>query len=474
MAGATAGRLSWWRLAAFSGPYFVVGGLGIPLAVYLPAYYAGDLGLDLGVSGIAFALVQIIAIGFDPIVGQGIDATFTRWGRFRPWMFASAPIYMVATYMVFMAGDGVGPVYTVLWQLLLYVGLSMAMMSNNAWAAALAPEYHERSRIYAWVQVLGFAGALACLLLPAILDALGSVSTRTVVHAMGWLVIVTAPLSSLLATTLVGEPPAVDPVRERIGLREYLALIRRPTMLRLLPANLLLAGAPALTGALYFFFFVQTRDYSFSEATTLLLIYIAAGLLMPVWARIARLLGKHRALIAAAGVNAVGQGALLMLPHHDFVPMAVIMFVVGFAANSYSLLFNAMTADVADEVRLETKKDRTAPLFALMIVAAKIGAAIPLAVTFPILKAVGFNPAPGALNSAAALRGLESCFVLAPVLAMIAGGLCLVGYHLNAARHDEIRKRLSEFDALVPGLAAEGVLNPGAQVPSPAEPDAAQ
>jgi Na+/melibiose symporter-like transporter len=452
-------RLSWWRLAAFSSPSFIVGALGIPLGVYLPAYYAGELGLDLGAVGIAFALVQIIAIGFDPGVGLGIDATLTRQGRFRPWMLGAAPVLMVATFAVFMAGHGVSFAYTVLWQLLLYVGLSMTMMSTNAWGAVLAPEYHERSRLFAWVQMISFGGALACLLLPVILGFFGEATPGSVVHAMGWLVIVVAPAAAIAAAFLVGEPQRATAPRERIGIGEYLALIRHPAMLRMLPANLLLAAAPALTGALYFFFFVEARDYSFEQATMLLLIYIAAGLVMPLWARIARVTGKHRALMIAAGVNALGQCTLLVLPHHLFWPMAAIMFVVGFAANSYGLLFNAMVADVADELRLETGKDRTAPLYALMIVAAKIGAAVPLAVTFPILKAIGFNPKQGAVNTVAAIHGLENCFVLAPVLAIAVGGLCLVGYHLNAARHDAIRKELDGLDALASGLASDGALN---------------
>jgi Na+/melibiose symporter-like transporter len=85
-------------------------------------------------------------------------------------------------------------------------------------------------------------------------------------------------------------------------------------------------------------------------------------------------------------------------------------------------------------------------------------------VTFPILKAVGFNPKPGAVNTLAAVHGLENCFVLAPVMAIAIGGLCLAGYHLNAARHDAIRKQLDDFDALASGLASEGILNPATHI----------
>jgi GPH family glycoside/pentoside/hexuronide:cation symporter len=153
-----------------------------------------------------------------------------------------------------------------------------------------------------------------------------------------------------------------------------------------------------------------------------------------------------------------------------FWPMAIAMIVAGFAANAFGLLFAAMAGDVSDDIRLETHQDRTAPLFALITVAGKIGTAIPLAIVFPVLKAVGFNPAPGAVNTPAAIHGLEHCFILAPALAMALGGFSLWGYHLNAARHGEIRKALDERDALaliVAGMASEPILNPAARVAKP-------
>jgi Na+/melibiose symporter-like transporter len=195
---------------------------------------------------------------------------------------------------------------------------------------------------------------------------------------------------------------------------------------------------------------------------------------MSLWARIARVLGKHRSLMVAAFLSAIGQCALLILPRGVFWPMAVAMLIAGFAANCYNLLLNAMVADVSDEIRLETQQDRTAPLFALMTAAAKIGAAVPLAITFPILKAVGFNPTVGAANTPAAIRGLENCFVFAPVLAMVLGGLCLWGYHLNAQRHGEIRRTLEERDALAlaAGLSSEGMLHPATHAAAPVVLDA--
>ena len=57
--------------------------------------------------GAAFSIVRLIDIVFDPLIGVAINATNTRFGRFRPWMVAGAPLLMLAAYMIFMAEPGV-------------------------------------------------------------------------------------------------------------------------------------------------------------------------------------------------------------------------------------------------------------------------------------------------------------------------------------------------------------------------------
>jgi GPH family glycoside/pentoside/hexuronide:cation symporter len=59
-----------------------------------------------------------------------------------------------------------------------------------------------------------------------------------------------------------------------------------------------------------------------------------------------------------------------------------------------------------------------------------------------VLSQVGFDAREGAANTAGALRGLELAFVSGPVLFVVAGGLCFVGYRLDEARHAEIRQAL--------------------------------
>lgn len=443
-------RLSPFVLGAFASAALPVGALQLPLAVYLPNYYASHIGLSLAAVGFAFTFVQLAAIGMDPLLGVAMEGTRTRFGRFRPWLAASVPVLIAGTVMVFLARPGVGTAYLIGWLLFFFLGYSMSMLATTAWGAVLVPDYNERSRLYAWVQFSGLSGAVLLLFLPPLLTNLFHADQEAVVHAMGWFLIVSVPLTAMFAIGIAREPKQSLPKREHFAWRDYYALIVQPNMRRVLAANFFLTLGPAMTGALYFFFFCDARGYTLGQANTLLFIYLAAGLGgAPFFAWVANRIGKHRALVVAAVLNVVTQACVLALPKASMELMVPAMFVVGFIANCYQLILNAMVADVCDEVRLDAGRDRTALLYSLMTCTLKIGSAVPVGITFPILAVLGFNPAEGAANTPEALRGLELCFVIVPVLVILFGGLSMWGYRLDKARHAEIRVQLDARDAAV-------------------------
>jgi len=83
--------------------------------------------------------------------------------------------------------------------------------------------------------------------------------------------------------------------RERFPLADYWALAKKPAMLRLLGAEVALTLGPGWMSALYLFFFRDALGYSTGQASGLLAVYIAAGVIgAPVTALVSRKLGKHR------------------------------------------------------------------------------------------------------------------------------------------------------------------------------------
>jgi len=107
-----------------------------------------------------------------------------------------------------------------------------------------------------------------------------------------------------------------------------------------------------------------------------------------------------------------------------------------------------MTADVADEVRLEQGKERSGLLYAITVMTTKIAGAFSIGLTFFVLSKVGYDAKDGAQNTAGAIHNLELAYLIGPVVFVMLGGACMIGYKLGAERHGEIRRQLDERDAL--------------------------
>ncbi len=438
-------RPHWATLLAYAAPSLPLAGLGLPLVVHLPTYYAREIGLPLAAVGTAFLMVRLIDVVFDPLIGWAMDRTRTRLGRFRPWLIASTPVLMLAAAMLFFARPGVELSYLWLWLLVGYLGFSMGSLSQTAWGAVISPDYDQRSRIYAFWQAGNVVGMLLILALPPLL-ALGFKAGHTAgIQAMGWFIIILMPLAAALACWRVGEPVKASVHQGKLS--DYLRLFRFPAVRNLLIADLLLGWAPAITGTLFLFYFDQIKGVPQDEAGLYLLVYFVSGLIgAPLWAMLATRIGKHRALAVVCGVIVLSLLILMAVPFSS-LPLGIgIMLLGGLPFSGGALLLRAMLADVGDEVRLVGGVDRTGLLYSIFTGTRKIADMLAV-LTFSVLAWLGFS-ATAATNSPEALTGLQLLFVGLPSLLAVLAALVVLRYPLNHERHSEIRAELERRSAL--------------------------
>jgi len=454
-----------WTMAA---PGACLGAFGVLVTIYLPPYYASHLGLGAAGVASAFFIVRLIDIGVDPLLGVAMDHTHTKLGRYRAWLLLGAPVLMLSTWLALAPSPGVGPVYLTAILLLLYVGLSIITLANTAWAATLAPAYDDRSRLFAIISVAGVIGSAALLVLPQALHIKSSTDPR-LIRAMGWFIIVIAPLGIGWAALRIPEKLAASAERSHAGLGEYLALLRRPEVLRIVAADLCLGLGPGWMTALYLYNSEIAKRFTAGQASSLLLFYIAAGVVGALMmGRIAARFGKHQTLIACTTGYSLGLICIFVLPPKSYALFAPFMMVMGFLGISFAILIRAMLADIDDQIRLDTGKHQTALLFSLITLTAKLGSAFSIVMSFRLLPVVGFDPKLGDHNSPAAIMGLQLIFLIGPIVFVMLGGACFLGYKLDARAHADIRKALDERDSLaMPPPDLGGLTGPASLPPAP-------
>ena len=441
-----AAPLSPLGVLAFACAYMPFAALQLSVAVQLPPFFATQLGLGLA-AGAAFGIVRLIDIPVDPALGLLIDKTRTPIGRYRPWMIAGAPILMLALYMLYQAPQGVTEGYLVVWLLVVYLGMSIQLVAGNAWASTLAPNYKARSRIFGAMLAMGVFGTVCCLFIPVIAERTHHAELEGM-RWVGWFLIVLAPASTAVALARTPERVVGNRNTRPFRLSDYFRLLSKENVLRIIAADFCVTMGPGWMAALYLYFFRDSRQLSLSVSSLLLALYILAGLVGgPATAWLANRISKHRALIVSTTLYSLILIIIPLTPRGEWAPSLAPMFLLGALATGFVVMVRAITADVADELRLEGGEDLTGLLYAITSATTKAAGALSIFVSFWLLGVQGYSVKAHAVHTAGQIHSLELTYIIGPIVFVMLGGAAFLGYRLSAERHAEIRRQLDERDA---------------------------
>ena len=438
-------KLPSWRLAAFASIAFPSAGITLPLAIFLPPFYTKTLGLGLAEVGLVFMLVRMFDIVTDPVMGLVGDRFGSRWGRRRHWLMIALPFMLLGVFMAFMPQGAPTIWYLGFWLVVLYTGSTMMTISHAAWGAELSPDYDERSRIASYNAFAGFAGSLAILLPLALLEYGGAAPAgREALAFFGSAVLFLAPVSIVLAVSLVRERPTA-PV-PRISLLKGLgAVLSNPHMRRLLIADAMASMPGAVMAGLFIFYQSELLGSAQFNSLALIAFYTAHIFGVPVWVRISYRLGKHRTF-GIASLAFCLTTALFFLPGEGDVALFIgFLFATGFNHSGLQFLIRAMAADVIDYDNIETGGQRSGLYFALLAITAKLGGALAIGITYPLLEQVGFDAQGG--NSAETLSSFRIIYVVLPALAMIGAYLGIRGFRLDREEQSRLQRAIETRDA---------------------------
>jgi len=454
----TAPNMSMPAILAFASASIPIQALVLAISVHLPRYFASHVGLELAAVGAAFAMVRLVDIPIDVFLGMGMDRTRSRWGRYRLWLALGTPVLMAGLYFMLLANSSTSQLGLSGILLFLYIGYSMVYLSHLAWGGVLGPTYQQRSRVFGAVIGLGVVGAMAVLLIPVVMQQLGHTEGEGV-RAMVWFIIGALPVTVLLVLATTREPITKE-TASSFSVRDYLTLLKRGNVLRLLAADLCATLGPGWMAVLYLFYFKDSRGFDTTAANLLLMIYIAAGFAgAPFAAWLANKMGKHRALMISTTIYSLGLILVPLLPAGNFLAFAPGMFLVGAMATSFVVMIRALTGDIADEVRLDTGREWMGLMYALTIGTTKIASGLS-ALTLILLARIGYQAKEGAVNTPEAIHALQLVYIVGPIVFVMLAGACFIGYRLTPERHAEIRRQLEEREREMlndPAGALEGL-----------------
>jgi glycoside/pentoside/hexuronide:cation symporter, GPH family len=424
-------------LVAYALPGLPIAMVGLPLYIYLPSFYAVDLGLGLGVVGAVLLAARLWDIVVDLGIGELSDRIHTRFGRRRPWLILALPVICLAVELLFRPVAPVSWSYLLVWTMALYLGWTMFLLPYGAWGAELSTDYHERSRIAGARETASVVGTLVAVTLPALVGG----DQGDALNGLALAILALLPPAVAIAVATVSEPPP-GPRQSQSLAEGYRVLARNRPFRRLILAYLFNGIANGLPATL-FLMFVQYRLQAPAWAGPLLLGYFLLGIAsVPLWVAASRVLGKHRAWTAAMAIACLAFAVVPFIPAGGVAWFALVCVVTGLCLGADLALPSSMWADVVDWDTAEMGTERAGLLFALWGVATKLALALAVGIAFPLLEVFGFVPGAADGSASGGLLALAVLYAWVPVAFKLAAGILVFRFEIDAETQAGLRRRI--------------------------------
>jgi GPH family glycoside/pentoside/hexuronide:cation symporter len=444
-------KLSLKTKIAFNAHGFFVAGMGLLVSVFLGKFYIDVVLLPAGLYAIAVTLGRSFDAIIDPVMGWITDHTRTRWGRRKPWILLGVLGNAVVFYLMLTPPTDLSPGGAMQWFLGCYVTsflfITIVAVPRTALGAELTLDARERVSLYAYMALflglgLAFAGATYAGLRSVTQDERALMRIQATIYITGyvlvnmWFLRVIRERPEFLGR---GETAFVPGVRRALRSRPFVVMFT---------SHVVTAVPVAIPATLVPFFVQYVLKLEDSGKWTLVFAaaFIVPGFVaLPMWLWLAKRKGKLFVWLVNGAIGVTGGVALFSVGPGDTALALGILCYVGLQSGVWTVLGNAMHADVIDYDELQTGKRREAQFGALWSIIPKFatipGAAIPLA----ILGGIGYVPNQ-ATQPPEVVLALRVLFALAPAAFNAIGVAIMWWYPLSEDVHAKIRAGVARHE----------------------------
>jgi len=425
----------------------------------------------LGFSGLLLGLTYFIPkfydALFDLIMGYVSDNTKSKWGRRKQYVLVGAIIlgFSFAFMWQLYAENGVtyNFIYFLVVSLIFYSGLTIFSIPYVAMGYEMSDDFHERTNIMATSQLIGqLAWVIApwfwVIMADQSLFPSSDVAVRTlaVYVAVGCAILAAIPAFFIPGKSTLHENYSPIDLKGILGsfgeIKEGLkASVEIKPFRKICIATFLIFNAFQTTAGFSYFiikyYLFKGNEEGFGLWPTLfgsVGAIITTIAVIPVVARMSKVMGKKKAFLVSQGISIVGYILLFLL----FVPGKPYLFLFAlpffsFGIGSLFTLMMSMTSDVIDIDELNTGKRREGSLGAIYWWMVKFGTAVAGLLSGLILSLVAFK-SNAATQTDETMFWLRIFFVGIPIVGTLTAIWAMKDYDVDEAKALEVRDLLQK------------------------------
>ncbi|MCL2153483.1 MAG: MFS transporter [Oscillospiraceae bacterium] len=442
-------------LAVAAGELFGGGAFNVVNFLY-PGFLALAVGLPAHLAGIVILIARIIDAVIDPPIGYFSDKLRVRFGTRRKTLLVSAPLIVLALFLMFYpySNPGIGTRFFL--ALISYVFFvivqSSVMIPYYSLSSEISEDYTERARLTSLRMGFSIFSSIVCVALPGVIVSHFEGNTGYIVMSLtfGVAFMICVGITGLFTKEGIPAPEKA----ESFKLRDFIQPLQIRTFRQYLCIFLCCQVTMAVMSALFFFYvdFYFCRDLTAQGEGNMVGLLGAAIMFgmqivaLPFYLAMIKKAGKIAAYILGSAIWIVGALFLFVLPANSgSVPLYILAAVLGFGISGPGLIPHAIFADVVDVGDLRFGK-RAAGIFGgVANLTIQIGQAVGVAAVMAGIGLAGFveqDISEGAekitSQSLSAQNAIVYIMALAPLLLMSIAVIVCTRYRLNKEMHNRV------------------------------------
>lgn len=424
---------------------------------YLLYYYNVVLGVSSAFIGTVLMLARVFDAINDPIMGIIVAKTKTKFGRFRPWIFAGTVLNAVTVYALFATPANMAESGLRVWLAVFYLawGITYTMMDIPFWSLipAVTEPGKEREGLSSLARsAAGIGDAIPTVLTMAIVPILsgGAVIANYTIGFKYWALIIAIFFVISETVCVLSVPERKIEETKSVGIMEMFAsLFKNDQALVVVVAIIFVYAALNVVGNLILYFF--QFDVGDTDAYSLFVsvcfgIQVVAMAVIPV---IRRKVEKLRLFGVGIVVQIIGFAILLLMAVTGiyktlgWLSLCLPGMLVYAGYGVLNVMLTVFLSDSVDYGEAKNGSREESVIFSMQTFTVKLASGFAVFAAGLAIDMIGLDTS-ALVQSEAALSGLRLFMTIPSIILLVCGYLVFKKYYkLNDEKMAEIQAQLN-------------------------------
>ena len=380
--------------------------VGLPLYIYLPTFYATDVGIDIAVVGLILFIARLTDVFTDPFFGYLSDKSVEYFNSRKPIMILGSLVLIFSFYSLINPSLNYPELWLLVFSILIYIGWSMINIPYLTWSSEISQRYEDKTVLNSSRELFTIIGVLIALVVPYIYKVSQNSQETLAILYLSFLVL----FIPLFFVSLKAIKIKINSINDKFSIKSVKTIYQNLNDLKYLQIGYFFNNLANALPATLFLLFIELVIEEKEASGIILILYFFAGILaLPFWNILSNKIGKKNTWLSSILLACSAFIFVPFLESGDLTAFIIISLVSGLSLGADMALPTAIQSDMVQESK-KFKTNISGLLFGIWTMITKLSLALAVAASFIILGLFDFDASNPSATSLLVLTFLYGLF----------------------------------------------------------------